>query len=169
MTTEKSSAGALLQQVVRDLTRGARIELVLWDRGGPPGPGYESDQLTMRDDGSALNAAYLKTRFDDENPPFRGDEYQKAFPKLVGNEKLAKVIFGRTYAEEADPRIGGVTKITVTLRTRTDSMASAGSELSKTFFQRLPDELAALDKRFREMLRLCEAEGTHTRLARERA
>jgi hypothetical protein len=151
------------RRLARALAGGGLAEIVIWDRGGSPGPSYESNQLTTVDDGTVLHAVFLKTRFDQQNPPFRSEEYAHDFPRLKGSDKLMMAIFGRTYAEEKDPRIGGVTKITITARLVGAPEADA---LSKTFYQQLPSELASLDTRFREMLRVCEEEGALTRLPR---
>jgi len=165
MKEQVSNVDGSLQRVGRALAGGAPAEIVIWDRGGPPGPSYESNQLTTVDDGSVLHAVFLKTRYDRDNPPFRSDEYKKDFPRLKGTDKLAMAIFGRTYAEETDPRIGGVTKITITIRLLT-APGTTSDEVSKTFYQRLPGDLGSLDARFREMARVCEQEGTHVTLAR---
>lgn len=149
-----------LRRLQRAVASAAPMELVFWDRGGPPGPGYESDHLTLRDEGRALTAVVRRTRFDDRVPTFHTEEATSTFPRLRGTEKLVAAIFGRRHAEETDPRVGGGTRITISARALAG--ADAGAEASKTFFERLPQELAPLDRRFREMIEAALGEAPPT-------
>lgn len=135
---------------------GASIEIVYWDRGGPPGPGYESNHLTLLDDGKGTSAQYLKVRYDRSNPPYRTDKYVAKTPeRLNGADALIRTLGGPTFREENNPNIGGVTKISVTV-------SVAGQSLERLFYQHLPEVLKPLEQRALRTLELCEAEGFHT-------
>lgn len=139
-------------------------QYVFWDRGGPPGRGYEADHLlvTMRSGGSEL--LFRKTRFDPTSPPYRTDHYVLNLPEeqVVDPTQLAGAVFAEEFPEEKDPRIGGVTKITM-------RFVSGDENLEKTFFQRVPPVLGPAYARAKELMARCEREGTLTHVTRPRA
>lgn len=122
------------------------IGVDFWDRGGPPGRGYESDVLIVRPDVEVL----LRTRFDDAYaPPFRTEEHTRPAER-EGRKALAELALRAlegTFAEETPAKIGGVTRISIKVYLVPDKPSpdtEPPAEVVKTFFQRLPEELASL-------------------------
>jgi hypothetical protein len=119
-----------------------------WDRGGPPGKGYEADLLTERADGEVL----LRTRFDlDYRPPFRTEQYAGQRPTAATVRALSALViqaFEGSFSEEAPAPIGDVTKITIKAYVVPPAppadQGAVPPPLEKTFFQKLPGDLAAL-------------------------
>ncbi len=145
-------------RIEQALAAGAPSELVVWERCGLAGPGWSSDQLTLRETGGILVASFKRTRWDEITPPYRTRGTTVTFAKIRGIEKLARVLYGRKHAEETDPCVFGGTKITITLRALgPGSGGPPRGEVAKTFHQQLPAELAALHKRVREMIDACAA------------
>jgi hypothetical protein len=150
-----SARAESLDALVREIEAGAATELVLWDRGGPPGPGYESNHLTVRDEGGTMSGIYVRTRYDRDTPPYRVDEYETVFAKPLGGlAALAERVFGVAYPEEEEPDLGGVTKLTV-------EMSAGGVTATKTFYERWPEPLRALGGHLETLARECEEKGTH--------
>jgi hypothetical protein len=139
----------LLGQAAQSGNPGA-LEIEYWDRGGPPGPGYESDHLVFKTDAGRPVEIYTRARFDRGfNPPFRAEEYVHSLDgaafRAVCAQILASDVFGTSFDEEKPVPIGDVTKISLTLR-------SGNGELSKLFYQRIPDRLAELDRSLRDRM-----------------
>ncbi|MSP24719.1 MAG: hypothetical protein EXR75_06045 [Myxococcales bacterium] len=132
---------------------GAReTEVVFWDRGGAPGPGYEQNLLTITRIGDGWNAVYTKVRWDRQRPPYRSDEYSAVVPEAEAASLLGLLerALEETYAEETDTATGDETKLTLKLGAR-----------EKTFFARWPQALAELRERMEALMARCQAEGTH--------
>lgn len=123
-----------------------RLGVDYWDRGGPPGQGYESDVLIARPEATAL----LRTRFDKAYaPPFRVEEYTDSGDLTVRGALLvgALAAFDKTFPEEAPLPIGGVTKISIKVYVTPPADAKVTEpppEIVKTFFAKVPDELVPL-------------------------
>lgn len=138
----------LLARLRRAVASGdpERLGIDFWDRGGPPGQGYESDVLIARPEVEVL----MRTRFDRKyEPPFRVEEYTGA-PDPEATKRLLTLVlqaFDRTFPEEQPVRMGGVTKLSVKVYVSPpegEPPAGPGPEITKTFFEKLPDELTAL-------------------------
>lgn len=131
-------------------------ELELWDRGGPPGRGYQQNILSVSPSGAAWRAVYTKVRWDEEHPPYRSDEYTAVLPHEEGASviALAERAFEHEHDEETDPRVGGQTKLTLTVR-------GDGADREKTFFLAWPDELQPLRARLEALMARAEAQGEH--------
>jgi hypothetical protein len=130
-------------------------ELELWDRGGPPGRGYEQNLLSITPDGSRWKARYTKVRWDEKNPPYGSEEYEVALAPADGATliELAERAFDRSYDEESDQTVADGTKLTLTIRER-------GREREKTFFVGWPKDLAELDERLDALMRRAEQQAT---------
>lgn len=118
------------------------LAIELWDRGGPPGKGFESDLLQVLAGGEKLT----HTRFDPAYaPPFRVEEYTGPADPAVVRELagLAVTALEGTYTEELPVPVGGVTKISLRAYETAGSEEPA-PEVAKTFFEHLPKELGAL-------------------------
>jgi hypothetical protein len=128
--------------------------LSIWDRGGAPGPSYQQDLLKVWQDGATARALYQKVRFDPVKPPYRADAFELELPaaEKVKLMQLAAPAMVRLYAEESDPKIGDVTRISVTLGPEPAQV--------KTFFKRLPPELDPLREAATALMKRCETTGT---------
>jgi hypothetical protein len=120
----------------------AGLEVEFWDRGGPPGHGYESNQLSMKEDHGVRIQTFLRTRFDATyTPPFCVEEFRRPvedytlrpFLRLVARALVS------SHSEESPVPIGDTTKITILARVD-------GAESSKTYYQKLPEDLADLGR-----------------------
>ena len=123
-----------------------RLGIDFWDRGGPPGQGYESDVLIVRPEVEVL----MRTRFDRKyEPPFRVEE-RTGTAEPEARKRLAALVlqaFDQAFPEEQPVRVGGATKISIKVYVSPaagDASAAPSPEIVKTVFEKLPDELAAL-------------------------
>jgi hypothetical protein len=147
---------ALLARLRKAVESGdtERLAFDFWDRGGPPGQGFESDLLSLRPEGEALT----RTRFDRKyEPPFRVEERTgSASPEArMRFATLAERAFDKTFPEEEPVRKGGVTKLSIKVYLSPPAgqpPAEPGLEMEKTFFERLPDELGDLGQLVRERM-----------------
>lgn len=136
----------ILARLNRAIETGSLGDLGIdtWDRGGPPGQGYEAELLLEHAEGGTLK----RTRFDRVyEPPFRVEEYTAPALPPEGVRTLAKQAlraFEGTFTEDLDPHIGGVTKISIKAYVVGGDAAAGSPEIMKTFFQKLPDSLAEL-------------------------
>lgn len=118
------------------------LQIEYWDRGGPPGPGYESDQLVLAAERGATLCTHTSARFDGTfEPPFRAEERTcPADPAAVRAlcKALADLdVLGASFAEEKPIAVGGATKITITVR-------EGSTEIAKTYYDHLPARLLPL-------------------------
>ncbi|MCC6553312.1 MAG: hypothetical protein IT372_09875 [Polyangiaceae bacterium] len=126
----------------------ASVGFYYWDRGGPPGAGYESDLLVLRLAGAEPVAELERKRFDPAfSPPFRVEEYSERVDAATVRPLAAQLerAFARTFPEETQVPIADVTKITI-------SAFSGDKEISKTFHERLPEDLRELGELVRARL-----------------
>jgi hypothetical protein len=146
-----------MRAALEDAAPGAPRICRYWDRGGPPGRGYQANLLYLTDTGDDLEAVFSKTRFDELSPPYKTERYvlHLAPAERVDLVALTDSLLSRTYAEEQKPPIGGATKITVGVR-------CSGAEVEKTFYQKLPAELAPIGERCEALMGRCEALGEKT-------
>src|SRR5262245_7697338 len=124
-----------------------------WDRGGSPGPGYEQNLLRLWRRAPRSRACFTRVRFDSEALAFRADDFWLDVPPKYDTTLLgaaAEALVG-TDAEERDPRVGGGTKMTVTLH-------GAVTE-QKTFHGALPARLRHLGELISDLTALCERDG----------
>lgn len=157
MATRKASEATIRAA----LRAGHPAEIVYWDRGGPPGRGYEANWLAVRDDGKALTGELLRTRFDPADPPYRTDRFRLVFPtRLAGIDKVVSALAGGPFAEEEKPPIGGVTAITI-------SIEAGAAKLARTFYQKVPQALVPLEARLVKLARACEEQGEHSVVERD--
>jgi hypothetical protein len=129
------------------------LKLDVWDRGGPPGRGYESNLLEFWHSRKSLCVKYTKARFDPARPPYKVDRFllvQKDVQTKWFSGLVDAGLFVRSFAEEIDPGIGDVTKITFTL------MLDGKEQASQTFFQSLPPTFNALKSQLVEWMKECE-------------
>ncbi len=125
-----------------------RLGVDFWDRGGPPGEGYESDVLIVRPEVEVL----VRTRFDKAfAPPFRVEEHKAPPDDAARGELLAAALqaFEKAFPEEQAVPMGGATKVSVKVYVSPPPdkpVTTPPPEITKTFFLKLPDELASLDK-----------------------
>lgn len=154
LDTDRRRLSKRLDEVARTGDLGG-LQIEYWDRGGPPGPGYESDQLVLKVDGGAAVAIHTRARFDGAfDPPFCAEErICAADPAAVRALCRALVdldVLGASFAEEKPIAVGGATKITITVR-------EGGSEVAKTYFDHLPSRLTPLVALVRAHLALASA------------
>jgi hypothetical protein len=141
----------------------AGAEFSYWDRGGPPGPGYESNYLQLWGDDRVIHLRCTKTRFDELAPPYRVEQYDLDYPQpqpVLFAEIVEKKLFTRAFAEETPLPIGGVTKLTFAVTDGSDF-------LEKTFYGQVPPELEPLKNQLEELMLLCERQGKKTVLSKE--
>lgn len=125
-----------------------RLGVDFWDRGGPPGQGYESDVLIVRPEVEVL----MRTRFDKAfAPPFRVEEHKAPPDDAARGELLALALqaFEKAFPEEQAVPMGGATKVSLKVYVSPPPdkpVTTPPPEITKTFFLKLPDELASLDK-----------------------
>lgn len=139
--TDRSRLSARLAEAARSGDLGD-LQIEYWDRGGPPGPGYESDQLILKVDRGRPVVLHTRARFDGAfDPPFRAEE-RIAPADLAAARALCRSLaeldlLGTTFPEEKPIAVGGATKITVTVR-------EGKSEIARTYHDHLPARLAPL-------------------------
>jgi len=148
-------------QLLGDASRSGELgSLVIeyWDRGGPPGDGFESDQLTLKTDrGSDVNV-FVRTRFDNQyEPPFRAEEFTSPLDKsailVICNEIVGSNAIQSSFPEETPIPVGGATKITLKVR--------AGQvEVSKTFYDHVPAALQELERLMKAQMMSVASKGT---------
>ena len=153
--SENQQLPALLKQMPdRGWVEG--LEFSYWDRGGPPGNGYESNLLEITGEGSQVRLRYTKTRFDETKPPYRVERFQLTGqnPRALTSvgKKLVEMFSGE-FAEEHPLPIGDVTKLTF-------SIGDGRHSLSKTFYREMPRELRSLQQDLEGMMQRCEKDGT---------
>ncbi len=146
MSTDVS--GEILEKLRTAVATGdpGGLGIDCWDRGGPPGQGYESDVLIVRPEVEVL----LRTRFDRAyEPPFRVEEYTTVPDAAVRSQlaALALQAFEQTFPEEQPVPMGGATKISLKVYVSPppgEPVTAPPPEIAKTFFLKLPDALAPL-------------------------
>lgn len=138
----------LLENVRLAVTTGdpSRLGIDYWDRGGPPGQGYESDLLTARPEATTLRRARFDATYA---PPFRVEEYTESGDDDLRRALLVSALaaFEKTYSEETPLPVAGLTKISIKVYVTPPAGAPVNEpppEITKTFFARVPDELAPL-------------------------
>jgi hypothetical protein len=141
LNTDLRRLSTRLAEAARTGDLGA-LQIEYWDRGGPPGPGYESDQLVLKVDQGRLVALHTRARFDGAfEPPFCAEERTcAADPAAVRAlcHALADLdVIGTSFPEEKPIPVGGATKITVTVR-------EGSTEVARTYHDHLPARLAPL-------------------------
>ena len=137
--TETSHGPSRYESALKSLASGP-LEIVLWSRGGPPGPSYTSDQLTISRQHGLITATYITARFDrryDKN--FRAIQYRATVSQQQIDEMLSAIqsdqIYDRHFAAEdrADRADGLKDSYTVTLN---------GTRFEKTVIQADDKEFA---------------------------
>lgn len=147
------------RELLKNLSRGAWLQgtqFSYWDRGGPPGQGFESNYLELIGHGGRTPLiVYTKTRFDPAKPPYRVEKYEmpESSSNLPDFSTMADVgLFDHAFPEENSLPIGDVTKITVHL-------AAPGRSFEKTFYRDLPSSLVSIKKQFENLMKDCESKG----------
>lgn len=145
---------ALLERLA---TPGSSAEFTYWDRGGPPGAGYESNHLTVAGNENETRVVYLKTRFDPDKPPYKSEEFElPPQPKrMIGYADVAKRLCSETFPEETPAPIGDVTKLTLTVQ-------SGDLSVDKTFYEKMPAALVPFEDQLKALIVRCEKEGKAT-------
>ncbi|MFO0762287.1 MAG: hypothetical protein U0359_37960 [Byssovorax sp.] len=141
INTDARRLTSRLDEVARTGTLGD-LQIEYWDRGGPPGPGYESDQLVLKVDRGAQISVHTSARFDGTfEPPFRAEERicpaDPAALRALCRALADLDVLGTSFPEEKPIPVGGATKITITVREGT-------TEIAKTYYDHLPARLAPL-------------------------
>jgi hypothetical protein len=126
------------------------MAVTFWDRGGPPGPGFESDQLTV--DASTIRAT--RGRADRGRRMFLISECSLPLDRasIAWLEHVVASPMWRAAAQSAGRRRDG-TKITFSIR-------SAELHLERTFYAGIPEDLVPLDREARALLDRALQEGT---------
>lgn len=128
------------------------LEIEYWDRGGPPGQGFESDHIVFKSIHGQPVEVYTRTKFDNSyEPPFLAEEFSHMIDRQViqqvATQLLQLRVFESSFPEENDPHIGDVTEISITAR-------SDGNEVSNLYYDHIPTQLKAIEELFRYRMKV---------------
>lgn len=160
VATMMSDAGAL-EDICRNYDGGNEtrdLKFSYWDRGGPPGDGYESNFLEVETEAAEATVRFTKVRYDEAQPPYRVEVFLTRVP--LSEVALLRCLgelapWSSSYPEEVSRGIGDDTKITLTI-------GLSPRSVNKTFHGALPRRLARLGEEVVRLMKYCEEHGEKT-------
>lgn len=155
----KSTAELILERLANSERTGRLdgLEIEFWKGGGLPPPNYKSDQLRLMTAGGREVIEFASLRWDSRfDPPSVQDKWILAVDPADVSEVARLLqstqVFTGKYAEEVKPGIADIFSYEILV-------TADGRQEKRTYYRKLPEQLAPLQTAFDKLIELAKAQG----------